>query len=274
MTVGIVGLGLVGGSIGLALRDPERNIVGCDLDPAHEKTAKARFCVDEVLPIEEVAHADLVFIATPPRAVPDIVARLLDAKRPETVLTDCASVKTEIVSWMRAHAPEERNFVGGHPMAGHEKAGPAFASAWLFRGARWILTPMKGTAASAVRTVEKVVKLTGATPVRMDAATHDRHVAILSHVPHALAGTLVTMGAELDSTEASAGSWRDLTRVGGVDAGLWTQIFMSNRIELAKAIEDFEGQLNEIRLALENGDEALVRRFFERAKLAKAKNDT
>ena len=115
-------------------------------------------------------------------------------------------------------------------MAGHEKGGAEYASAWLFRDARWILTPDKKASKGAVSAVEGLVKAVGAIPIRLDSSLHDRHVAILSHLPHALAAVLVLMAADLQHLEVAAGSWRDVTRVGGVDPELWTQILTGNRL--------------------------------------------
>lgn len=269
MTVGVVGLGLIGGSIGLALRDPSRSVVGCDSNADHCRIAKDRFLVDEIVPLEAVAKADIVFVATPPSAVPALLAQLFDAKGQNTVISDCASVKGPIMTWVEANAPTERCFVGGHPMAGHEKSGPAFASAWLFRGAKWLISPAKASSTTALRTVERVVKDLGATPVRIAAEEHDRHVAVLSHVPHILAGALVTAAKDLGTFDASGGSWKDLTRVGGVDPGLWTDIIMQNSEQVSIALEQVVGMIGNVQSALAKGDIEAVRSFFEEAKRAK-----
>ncbi len=242
MTVGIVGLGLIGGSIGLALREPGRTILGFDVDPGSAQTAKERFCIDKDVPLDEVAKADVVFVAVPPKYVVATLEVLAIKRGPTTVITDCTSVKSEVFEWARTR--KEANFVIGHPMAGHEKSGAAFASAWMFRGARWILCPTKGTAASAVRAIEALVKAMGAMPVRMSPEHHDRQVAVLSHLPHALAGVLVQIREDLGDEDVSGGSWKDLTRVAGVDPNLWTQIFMANRLEIAKAIQETQRGLS------------------------------
>lgn len=270
MTVGIVGLGLIGGSVGLALREPGRTIVGHDPDPEAERVARERFCVDRIAGLEEVAQADVVFVAAPPRHVVSVLEALRKVKGENTVLTDCTSVKGDVVAW--AKETKEADFVPGHPMAGHERSGAAFASPWMFRGARWLLTPVKSTKAAAVRQVETLLRAMGATPVRTDAETHDRQVAILSHVPHALAGALVTMAADLDCMDVGGGSWRDLTRVGGVDPGLWTQIFLANRHELARSLGDFETTLAKLRESLERDDAQAINAFFERAREAKERS--
>lgn len=271
MTVGIVGLGLIGGSVGLALREPGRTIVG--FDPSEEacRLAQSRFCVDRVVSIEEVAQADIVFVASPPATVVANLEALFRHKGEATIVTDCTSVKGEIVAW--AQENKVADFVPGHPMAGHEKTSAAYASSWMFRGARWILAPVKVTRKSAVKEVERVVKLMGAVPVRVDSLDHDRQVGILSHLPHALAAVLVNMGESLERTDVSGGSWRDLTRVGGVDPDLWTQIMLGNRRELAQLLADTEAQLAELRVALEANDRAAVWAYMERARLAKRKQE-
>lgn len=271
MTVGVVGLGLIGGSIGLALREPGRTVVGYDPSPANSQLALDRFCVDLLAPLQQVATADIVFVAAPPANVVPILQRLSIVKAPETIVTDCTSVKGSVIEW--ANEAKADWFVGGHPMAGHEKSGPGFASSWMFRNARWILTPTKTTNKKALSTVEKLVKEMGAVPIRVDAETHDGQVAILSHLPHAFAAVLVTLGEELERTDISGGSWRDLTRVGGVDPDLWAQIFAGNRVQLAQSLQDAENHLAELRKALEADDIGTVRAILERAKIAKKKQE-
>lgn len=271
-TIGIVGLGLIGGSIGLALREPGRTVVGFDVDPAAQQVARDRACVDRIAALEEVAKADLVFIAVPPDVIVPICEQVMAAAGPETVVTDCASVKGEVAEW--AAAGKQARFVPGHPMAGHEKGGAQYASSWMFRGARWILTPVKATETASVRTVEAAVKWMGAKPVRIAPAQHDRHVAVVSHLPHALAAVLVLLSEELDQTEVAGGSWRDLTRVGGVDPDLWTQIMMRNRTELAKVLGDFGEGLDSLRRALESDDREALHAALAKAQSIKAGQGT
>ncbi|RYG19236.1 prephenate dehydrogenase/arogenate dehydrogenase family protein, partial [bacterium] len=171
-TIGIVGLGLIGGSIGLALREPGRRIIGHDPNEKAAKTARDRLCVDVLGSLEDAASADVVFVAVPPDVTVDVVERTMTLAGENTVVTDCASVKNEVAAW--ATKSKSARFVPGHPMAGHEKGGAEYASAWMFRGARWVLTPVKPTATAAVRTVEAAVKAMGATPVRVEAQAHDR----------------------------------------------------------------------------------------------------
>ncbi|AIE88085.1 prephenate dehydrogenase [Fimbriimonas ginsengisoli] len=271
MKVGVVGLGLIGGSIGLALRDPSREILGFDPSEANAKLALDRFCVDRLAPLEEVAKAEIVFVAAPPLHVIAVLDQIAKLRGEQTVVTDCTSVKAEVAAWaVRTGAPW---FVGGHPMAGHEKSGPGFASSWMFRNARWILTPVKATDKAAVKQVEELVRAMGAVPVRAKPDAHDRQVAILSHLPHAFASVLVTLGEELERTDVAAGSWRDLTRVGGVDPDLWSQILLGNRTELTKVLEDAERELAALREALQTDDRKAVRAILERSRIAKKKQE-
>ncbi len=267
MTVGIVGLGLIGGSIGLSLRDPNRRIIGFDPIAESEAVARDRSCVDETLPLAEVAQADIVFVSPPPKYVVSVLEQLTAVKGDKTVVTDCASVKANIVKW--AEANPDKNFVPGHPMAGHEKSGAAFSSAWMFRGARWILSPTTSSSATAIKEVESVIKAMGAIPVRLAAAAHDHHMAVLSHVPHLLAGALVELADNLDRTDVLGGSWRDLTRVGGVDPELWTQIVAANRAEISGSLAVLIARLSAVKSSLDHEDFDAIRVFFESAQAAK-----
>lgn len=268
--VAVIGTGLIGGSIGLALRASGYRVFGFEPNEEARKVALERGCFDEAASLEECAKAEVVFVCVPPSLIASSLDELAKHKKANTILTDVGSVKAGAVEWLAQS--QDPQFVPGHPMAGHEKSGPKFASAWMFRGARWILTPEKVTSKDAIKAVEELIKEMGATPVRLDAAKHDHAVAILSHLPHALAAVLVQMAGDLDSTEASGGSWRDLTRVGGVSPDLWTQIMTSNRVEVSKVLKEFQSKLHELESALEANDEKAIRQFFEEAVRAKEKH--
>jgi prephenate dehydrogenase len=271
MTIGIVGLGLIGGSIGLALREPGRKIIGYDVNAESVKTAKDRFCIDTFAVLAEVAKADVVFVAVPPSHVISTLTELSALKDPHTVVTDCTSAKAEVNAWsLEAKDP---HFVIAHPMAGHEKSGAAYASAWMFRGAKWIVSPQKWTATLATKSLEDLIKAMGATPVRMEAEEHDRQIARVSHLPHAMAALLVLLQNGPREVEVAGGSWRDLTRVAGVDPDLWTQIFMANRTEISIALEEAQSKLAVLKEDLDSGNAAGVRTFFEQARAAKLRSE-
>lgn len=268
MTIGIVGLGLIGGSIGLALRASRHKLIGCDPNPEHVRIALERGCVDVAAELSEVAKADVVFVAIPPAIVTKVLAEMEPHVGASTVVTDCTSVKSEIVAW--ATSQKATWFVPGHPMAGHEKGGPQFASAWLFRNARWILTPV-GKSSSNLKMLETLITEMGAKPVRISAEDHDRHVAILSHLPHVLAGQLVLNASELSHVDAAGGSWKDWTRVAGVDPELWSQILLGNRTAVSTSLREFAKELETLATQLDEGDVAAVKKFFVSAAAAKAK---
>jgi prephenate dehydrogenase len=267
MTVGIVGCGLIGGSIGLAMRAAGHRVLGFELDSQNAKIAQDRGCVDEIVSLAAAAQSDICFLCVPPSVIATISGDVCGLKDAETVVTDCTSIKAPVVEWLLAN-PNSK-YVPGHPMAGHEKSGPKFASAWMFRGAKWLLTPVKATDKSAIKVVETAVKEIGAIPVRVSAEEHDREVALLSHLPHALAAVLVRLSSELESTEASAGSWQDLTRVGGADPSLWTEILIGNRIQVSKIIGSFQNQLDKLAQAIEAEDRSAVLIYLNKAKEAK-----
>jgi prephenate dehydrogenase len=269
MTIGVVGLGLIGGSIGLALRDPDHQIIGFDPSEANSKLALDRFCSDRLGTLEEVSQAEVVFVAAPPAKVVEVLTLVCQVKGENTIVTDCTSVKRPVADW--AMESKQSLFVPGHPMAGHEKSGPGFASAWMFRGAKWIISPLPITDEKALKKVEELAQAMGAIPVRIPADHHDRHVAVVSHLPHALAGLLVQLASELDNKDISGGSWRDLTRVGGVDPGLWTQIFLANRVELGRALGDMAMDLAKLQKEVVDGDEEAIFAFFKEAQKAAAK---
>jgi prephenate dehydrogenase len=266
-SVGVVGLGLIGGSIGLALRSPNRLVLGCDVHPSAEKIALDRFCVDRIAPFEEVCACDVVFLGVPPSCMVEVAAQVMSLAPLETVVSDCSSVKAEIARW--SASKQFKNFIPGHPMAGHEKSGGAYASAWLFRGARWILTPHTGTSRTALKVIESYISEMGATPLRLNPEEHDRHVALLSHLPHVLAGALVLQAKGMNHLEVGAGSWRDVTRVGGVDPKLWAQILHGNREELVRVLHEFQDSLQKFGSILEDESERAVEGWLEEAQRAK-----
>lgn len=267
MTVGIVGLGLIGGSIGLALREPGRKILGYDPNSDSAKTAYDRGCFDAFCELDEVATADVVFVAVPPKYAVEVLGRVKDAKGPATVYTDCTSVKAGIVEWVLEVG--DPSFVIGHPMAGHERSGAAFASGWMFRGSKWILCPVKSTSLNAIKQVDSLITAMGASTVQMDPIAHDREIALVSHLPHAIAGVLVQLADGPHGVDVSGGSWRDLTRVGGVDPTLWTQIFVANRAEISHAIDESVEKLQELKTHLDANDFDGVWAFFAKARNAK-----
>ncbi|MDX2064988.1 MAG: prephenate dehydrogenase/arogenate dehydrogenase family protein [Fimbriimonadaceae bacterium] len=268
MTIGVIGLGLIGGSIGQSLRSQRHRVIGHDPLPAHVEIARQRYCVDEIGSLEQFGECEVVFLAVPPSSVTSVADDLRPHVPTTTVVTDVASVKAQIVTW--AETADWPTFVPGHPMAGHEKSGPAYSSDWMFRGAKWLITPTARTEANAVKLVSGLVTQMGAAPIVMDAREHDARVALMSHVPHILSAQLLLQAFRKAGSDVGGGSWRDWSRVAGVDPDLWTQICIENRAAITHELRSLSGELGALVTALEAEDAAAVRKLFQRAAEIKA----
>ena len=264
-------MGVIGGSIGLALRSQGKaKLMGYDVDLKVASEALKLQCVDVLAEaLGAFGDCDVVFTAVPPHAVRSCLDKLESAIKPGAVVTDCASVKGFVPTWIAKKPSREEWFVGGHPMAGNEGTGPSNADSTLFAGSKWILTPTSGTPAQKLEKICDLVRSMGALPVEMSIGDHDRHVALLSHLPHALAATLVQLSSNLESPDVAGGSWRDLTRVAGSNPELWQHIFVENKKALSEALGRFIVQLTDLKAAVESGDTESIRGFFENARQIK-----
>ncbi|HEX9683735.1 MAG TPA: prephenate dehydrogenase/arogenate dehydrogenase family protein [Acidimicrobiales bacterium] len=238
----IVGTGLIGGSVGLALRRQGWWVTGVDHDEARAARAAELGALDEV---GEVAGADVAVIATPVGAVVDAARAALDAGVP--VVTDVGSVKAPITETLA-----DPRFVGGHPMAGSEQEGIEGADPDLFRGATWVLTPDENTAPAAFAIVGGMVRSLGAEVIAVPPAAHDRLVAMVSHVPHLTAATLMSLASErADEHRAllrlAAGGFRDMTRIAAGHPGIWPDICSANGTAIAEVFDDLIAALQRTR---------------------------
>lgn len=264
MKVAVLGVGLIGGSLGLAARRRlDAQVTGFDPDPATLERALELRALDETAASvgEACAGAELVFCAAPVSALPKIARDALDACAADTVVSDVGSTKREIV---RSLGTDER-FIGGHPLAGAETSGVENARADLFEGARWYLTPTASSGGLLYDRLQRALGDLGARPQAIDAEAHDRLMATASHLPHVLADVLARQAAtELrsgsDRPPEAGPSLRDMTRVAGANPRIWNDIFASNREALAEAID---AAIKDLRLAsallLEEDREALAR---------------
>jgi prephenate dehydrogenase len=243
MKVAVVGTGLIGTSVALALREKGSQVWLTDSDPA-----AARLAAD--LGAGELLHkgvtADVAVIAVPPAAVAATLAAV-QARNMARCYTDVASVKQLPVAQARAAGCDLTCFVPGHPLAGREKHGPAAARADLFLGRTWALCPEPETSAQATETVTDLVRACGAVPLRTDAAAHDRWVALISHAPHLVAAA---MAARLEAAPAQAldltgQGLRDVTRIAAGDTALWAQILTANAAPVAEVLAAVAADLAE-----------------------------
>ncbi|MCO5315425.1 MAG: prephenate dehydrogenase/arogenate dehydrogenase family protein [Solirubrobacterales bacterium] len=259
MKVAVLGVGLIGGSIGLAVRERGLGEVsGYVRNPERAAECVELGVVDwiETSIPAAVEGADIVFCCAAVGALPEMALEALAASGPDCVVTDVGSTKRELVATC---AGDER-FIGGHPLAGAETAGVANARADLYEGARWYLTPSENSSGVLYDRLQRLVKDLGARPVAIDAVEHDEAVALASHLPHVLANQLAAQGRSgTERLGALAPSLRDGTRVAGANPAIWTEIYTSNREALAGAIRETIGGLEAAAEVIESGDPEQIR---------------
>ena len=250
MNIGIVGLGLIGGSIGLDLRSRGFDVFGVSSRQQTCDRAQARGVVNDAsIHLSLMAAADVVFICTPLGSIEPIVRDLVPYLSPHTIVTDVGSVKTPIVQAVSSLWP---NFVGGHPMAGTAESGIEAAVPDLFVGRPYVLTPQAQTPAAAVDRVEEIARLLGASVYRCSPLDHDRAVAWISHLPLVASATLVAAAdregdrhiVNLAQHLASSG-FRDTSRVGGGNPELGVMVAKYNREELLRSLSIYRDCLDE-----------------------------
>jgi prephenate dehydrogenase len=262
MTVALLGVGLIGGSIGLAARQRGGSeVVGYDPEPRTLERAAALGAVDRGADsvAAACAGAEVVFCAAPVASLPELAGEALSASGPETVVSDAGSTKREIV----AELGGDERFIGGHPLAGAETAGVENARPDLFDGARWYLTPTERSSGILYDRLQRAVAGLGARPQAIDAAAHDRLMATVSHLPHVVANVLVAQAAaeltrDSERLPEVGPSFRDTTRVAGANPAIWGDIFASNRESVAAAIDDAVERLREAAELIRAGDRGAV----------------
>ena len=261
MKVAVVGVGLIGGSIGLAARKRlGAEVAGFDPDPDRVARAVELGALDRAAGsvADAVAGAEIVFCAAPVRALPELVAEALGESGPECVVTDVGSTKRTLIGAL-AESPERSRFIGGHPLAGAETSGVENARAEMLEGARWYLTPTPESSGLAYDRLQRAVADLGARPQAIDAETHDRVMATVSHLPHVLANVLVQEAAAALSEESErlpevGTSFRDTTRVAGANPGIWGDIFATNSEAVAGEIDAVVGRLTKAAELIRGGD--------------------
>jgi prephenate dehydrogenase len=261
--VTIIGTGLIGTSIALALREHGSSVWLADADPAAARLA-ADLGAGEPLPAAPGEPADVAVIAVPPDAVAAMLADA-QARGLARCYTDVASVKQLPVAQARARGCDMTCYVPGHPLAGREKHGPAAARADLFLGRTWALCPAAETSQAATATVTSLVRECGAVPVHTEAAEHDRWVALISHAPHLVAAAMAARleAAPQQALDLAGQGLRDVTRIAAGDIGLWTQILSANAAPVAEVLAAVAADLAEAARMLSQDDPKPVEALLE-----------
>jgi prephenate dehydrogenase len=263
-TAGVIGLGLIGGSVALALQELGYTVGGIDADADRESQALAQGVITTVgLP----ADAFLTVVATPVDEIPSGVQRALD----ETSgwITDTGSVKGPV-----AEAIRDPRFVPSHPMAGSEQSGLDGARAELFRGAAWVITPSDETSDETFAALHDLVVALGADPLTLDPLAHDRMVATVSHVPHLTAAALMNVAnrrsdEHLAMLRLAAGGFRDMTRIAAGSPDIWPPICLQNGDAIAEALSEVIASLTSLQSAVSSGDGDTIRNELTSARAAR-----
>ncbi len=271
----VVGVGLIGGSLALALKEAGEvgEVVGVGRGMANLEKALELGVVDRITRDAEagVAEGDGVFRATPVLTLAEVAKVLLPKMKPGAILTDGGSVKAEVARGIEPLLPPGVHFVPGHPIAGTEKSGAEAAFATLYHKRRCILTPTEKTDGVALATIRRMWQIAGSEVVEMDVEKHDRVLAAISHLPHMVAYSLVNSVSSYDRYEEnileySAGGFRDFTRIASSDPTMWRDIAQSNREALLEMMERFATTFNELREDIAEGDGSKLYDFFLRSK--------
>jgi len=255
--VRVVGAGLIGTSIALGLASRGVSVELHDEDQNALDLAK-----DLLAPHVKVGVPDLVIVATPPKTILNVLKKE-SGSNPQATFIDVCSVKNNLVLDVETLTELATRFVGSHPMAGREVAGPSSAQADLFQGRAWILTPTSVTEESSIDVAKELVEALGATAYIMNAPAHDSLLARISHLPQitstALAGAIEQLGDDLN---LSGQGLRDMTRIANSDGELWSEILLENQNEVLKAISEYQQIIANLKDALESRDESALKNLF------------
>ncbi|MDE2404703.1 MAG: prephenate/arogenate dehydrogenase family protein [Sphingomonadales bacterium] len=274
-SIAIVGLGLLGGSIGLAVREylPGVRTTGFDLSPAHRARAAERGLVDRVCDdaADAVREADCVIFCVPPGAMGESALAVADAVRADAVVSDVGSCKVSVAKALSDALPG-RHVIPAHPVAGTENSGPDAGFASLFQGRWCIVTPPADVDAAKLAALTSFWEAIGAKVELMDAAHHDRVLAVTSHLPHLIAYTIVGTASDLEEVtqseviKYSAGGFRDFTRIAASDPTMWRDVFLSNREAVLEMLQRFSEDLTALQKAIRVGDGATLFDHFTRTR--------
>ncbi|HEY2336257.1 MAG TPA: prephenate dehydrogenase/arogenate dehydrogenase family protein [Burkholderiales bacterium] len=276
--VAVVGVGLIGGSFALALKEAKAcgHVVGVGRSPANLKLALSRGVIDSIStdPALAAEGADLVLVASPVGQFENIFRAVAASLKPDAVLTDAGSTKRDVVAAARKALKKKiGQFVPAHPIAGAEKSGAGAANAELFRGRRVVITPLKDNAPAAVEKVNQAWSVCGARTSQMTPEQHDAVFAAVSHLPHLLAYALVhevngrKNAAELFSF--AAGGFRDFTRIASSHPEMWRDICVANADKLGAELASYSKKLAEVKKLLSRGDGKALEKLFSDARDAR-----
>lgn len=267
MKIVIVGLGVIGGSFAMALNEAGyKDVFGIDTNPETIKKAEELGIIKKGSPNGEdfLKEADLVIISIYPKIVKTFVENNKDNFKNGAIITDATGIKGMFINEIIKILPENVDFVFGHPMAGREKRGIDFASSKVFKGANYIITPIERNKEENIKLIENLAYEIGFKRVRrITPEFHDEMIGFTSQLPHAMAVALINSDEEGRDTGSFIGdSYRDLTRIANINEDLWSELFLGNKENLLKAINNFELQLDLIKKAIYDDDKEALKQYF------------
>lgn len=276
--VSIIGVGLIGGSLSLALKraNPRITIVGYDKKDVLRRALR-RGAIDRAAQnLEVAAQADVVILAVPVLTILQLIPKIARYVKSGTIVTDVGSVKSEIVKRAKKYFNEDINFIGGHPMAGSERQGIDAANPLLFTNAVYVLCPRKKIANGVMNRFTRLIETTGAQILFLEPEAHDKATAAVSHVPQLLAVALMNVVSSLNHNnqnvrKLAAGGFRDLTRIASSPYNVWNDILLTNRKEVSRVLDRLIQRLKKYKSALKNFQTTYFEKEFVRSRRSREK---
>lgn len=271
--VSTIGLGLIGGSLAMALKDVGfKSVIGISASNKTEQTAKDRGIIDQVASsvAKAVKDSDLVFICTPIAAIESVFRQIAPRLKEGCIVTDVASTKEGVVKLAEKILPTTVSFIGGHPMAGKEKSGIEHAEKELFKDCTWCLVPTSLTSNESLVQLKEILVLLAAKPIILDAATHDKAVASISHLPFLLSAILVNTVSSQPywdtAAKLAASGFKDVSRLAGGNVRMHTEICQTNRVNILAILDEFLRVADELKQILKSNDQRQLSDCIEKAK--------
>ncbi len=276
--VSIIGVGLIGGSLSLALKraNPRITIVGYDKKDVLRRALRRGIIDRAAQNLEVAAQADVVILAVPVLTILQLIPKIARYVKSGTIVTDVGSVKSEIVKRAKKYFNEDINFIGGHPMAGSERQGIDAANPLLFTNAVYVLCPRKKIANGVMNRFTRLIETTGAQILFLEPEAHDKATAAVSHVPQLLAVALMNVVSSLNHNnqnvrKLAAGGFRDLTRIASSPYNVWNDILLTNRKEVSRALDRLIQRLKKYKSALKNFQTTYFEKEFVRSRRSREK---
>jgi prephenate dehydrogenase len=276
--VAVIGLGLIGGSMALSLKNINKEFIisGYDVNSESMNIAKYRNIIDIIAESyeEAVNDADLILIATPISKIVEVVSKIKDNLKRGAIITDVGSAKENIVKKVNEILPEGIVFIGGHPMAGSENEGILSATQDLFKNTFYILTPTDNTMSEPLVTLHSILTKIGAKVISVEPKEHDENVALISHLPHVLSTNLVDMIDDKQKNmknlfKLCAGGFRDMTRIATANTKMWLDISLENKDKIIKSIDDYIKYLTKFKDYLANNNSESIKEHYLKAQKAR-----